>query len=520
MKKTLALLLSIMLVLSLTSSFAETRKVSDEKVTLNVATLVNDGEPASKDVLFWNYFEDITNTHVEFEDFLVSAWADKKNVIMASGEMPKAFLGHVQFTDDDLVNFGQNGIILPIQDYITPEIMPNFSKYMAEHPEWKAAITAGDGNIYSVPRIFTVGAGSFYIPDVPYINQEWMEKLGFGDLSFDESWTLEQFEEILTAFKEKDPNGNGLQDEIPWSFANGGKNAMLWANSFGIVLDRVTNLYVDNNVVKFGPTQEGYKAFVTWLNGLYQKGLIDVESFTQSNQVFNAKCKNDPRIIGVCSGWRDNLWSYNDDDHSYRAIMPLNSGIADPAIYADPEFILMRCGFTLTSTCDNPELYLKWADNMLDPSISLSINTNQYPGEHIQYNEDGTYTQLRLLDWSKEGERSFMPGNVSRLDILTKDTFDKQDKFAPVVIQKNPLDEKYMPVISKTITRLPGSLWLSSEDAQEVDIYRTDIDAYVLDSFARWITEGGIDAEWDQYVKQLEQMGANRMVEIYQGYIK
>lgn len=43
-----------------------------------------------------------------------------------------------------------------------------------------------------------------------HINQEWLKTLG---MSMPENF--EEFVEVLKAFRDKDPNGNGISDEIP-----------------------------------------------------------------------------------------------------------------------------------------------------------------------------------------------------------------------------------------------------------------------------------------------------------------
>lgn len=54
----------------------------------------------------------------------------------------------------------------------------------------------------------------------------------------------------------------------------------------------------------------------------------------------------------------------------------------------------------------------------------------------------------------------------------------------------------------------------SSEEFQELPTLTTDIDGYVRTNRAKWITEGTIDEEWDGYLKQLNDMGLERLVQI------
>ena len=43
-----------------------------------------------------------------------------------------------------------------------------------------------------------------------------------------------------------------------------------------------------------------------------------------------------------------------------------------------------------------------------------------------------------------------------------------------------------------------------------------DIYKYVKECWANWIVNGGIDKDWDGYIAQLNQMGLERLMEIYQ----
>ena len=56
----------------------------------------------------------------------------------------------------------------------------------------------------------------------------------------------------------------------------------------------------------------------------------------------------------------------------------------------------------------------------------------------------------------------------------------------------------------------------SSEEQTEVNTLRTDIEKLWKTNQARWITGAGdIDREWDDYVKQMKNMGIDRYVELH-----
>ena len=56
----------------------------------------------------------------------------------------------------------------------------------------------------------------------------------------------------------------------------------------------------------------------------------------------------------------------------------------------------------------------------------------------------------------------------------------------------------------------------TNEENEELPTLIADIDKYVESTRALWVTEGGADEGWDEYVKQLNAMGLERLMEIYQ----
>ena len=72
-----------------------------------------------------------------------------------------------------------------------------------------------NGNIYSIG--YAAKDPCQYQPDEMYVYRPWLDKLGL-----DIPETTEEFYQMLKAFKEQDPNGNGVADEIPFSATPGG----------------------------------------------------------------------------------------------------------------------------------------------------------------------------------------------------------------------------------------------------------------------------------------------------------
>src|SRR5690625_8007954 len=87
---------------------------------------------------------------------------------------------------------------------------PNISKVLDENPDIRKGLTFPDGNIYSIPTVYSPDFSSLLIGAKGWVNGDWLEWL-----DMDNPETTEEFYEYLKAVKETDLNGNGEQDEIP-----------------------------------------------------------------------------------------------------------------------------------------------------------------------------------------------------------------------------------------------------------------------------------------------------------------
>ena len=122
-------------------------------------------------------------------------------------------------------------------------------------------------------------------PDNLFINKKWLDKLGL-----EMPTTTDEFYQVLKAFKNGDPNGNGKADEIPFSFL--GNYANVDINSlFGSwgVIDRPEHVMIKDGEVLFTPAEDGYKQGLVFFRKLYAEGLIDGEAFTHNMQQYRGQ---------------------------------------------------------------------------------------------------------------------------------------------------------------------------------------------------------------------------------------
>ena len=232
--------------------------ISPEKISV---TMMRSIDPSVETPLFtklwFERMEEKTNIHIECIDIPSSAWAEKRNLALVSGDYSDIFYGMGTFSLADEAKYGSQGILIPLNKLIE-EKAPTFREIMAESELVRNSITHSDGNIYSLPylgRSTTTNEFGKIMTEAPYfsINMKWIKNLGL-----DVPTTVEEYYNVLKAFKEQDPNGNGIQDEIPflcWGLNSPSfREALAWFGVFAGIAE-------DNGTVYYGQATEEYKEF-------------------------------------------------------------------------------------------------------------------------------------------------------------------------------------------------------------------------------------------------------------------
>jgi putative aldouronate transport system substrate-binding protein len=58
----------------------------------------------------------------------------------------------------------------------------------------------------------------------------------------------------------------------------------------------------------------------------------------------------------------------------------------------------------------------------------------------------------------------------------------------------------------------------SAADNNTMSLNNTSMMSLALSKWSQWITKGGIDSEWDAYVKNIGKTGVEKNIEIMQKY--
>lgn len=460
--------------------------------------------------------------NIEWQVYYAGDWSEQKSLLLASGDLPDAFFGSIALTASDIAQ--NKSYFVDLTDLV-PENMPNLSKILEEDGEMKAICTDREGKIMSLPKKLPLRPE--VCGNVAYINQEWLD-----NLNLETPTTYEELADVLKAFAAEDADGDGdPTNEIPFSgnagttvLSNDMRNIL---SPFGTMVSRDNN-YMGvnkNGEAVFMPVQENYKEAVKWMRDLWEAGAIDPEYFTQDSSMFTSKKQAEGGSqVGLIFGWTaDAEAGLNVGQFSLLEAVEGYDGthyVENAANYLD----ISDRELVITTACSDPAKLLQWADLMYDDLVSVETFYGSIP-DQLADNGDGTYTVLVPEDgssldtsaWSnsfRDHGPKYMHEEFAENVILPEDQGDG------VKLGEDEVNAKY--VTDDKNVGLP-MLQYTDDELNRISAISTDIYSYVEAQYAHWVTEGGIEDEWDAYIEQLNAMGLEELVSIqvtaYEAYL-
>ncbi|MCI8623737.1 MAG: extracellular solute-binding protein [Provencibacterium sp.] len=444
------------------------------------------------------------NIEIKWELVPDASLTEKKNLALSTGDVPDVMINVLNDTD-----IQKNAkLFLALDEYT--DYTPNMNKILESDKNVSDFMKLSDGHYYSLAFWHEKPYEGAY-SDL-YINQDWLDACGLEMPN-----TIEEFEAMLVAFKTKDPNGNGQADEIPFSFIQNHQYFGLYSlyTPFGVV-DQTSRLDIKDGQVYFTANNDAWKEGTKWIASLYAQGLMDVEGFTQDRSMLFSKGKSDPVMLGSLFAFLIDNVVGADRVPSYSYCLPLESVTGDGSrVYRYINNPIAARGYSAVSkNCKNPERLIYWLDLNLEPDYSLQ-NTYGSFGQQLIDSTDAAYTYEFAIapDGMSQDDYRFKGAPAGFPSYIPADLYATL-KPAPDVARKI----SYMEATSDYLTKESIPLVLfTDEESKELATMQTSIQDYVLQKQAAWITgQADIDAEWDSYLSQLQAMGVDRYVQIYQ----
>lgn len=279
----------------------------EEKTTFRILQVQNHAVENYETNAFTQWLEEQTNVHIEWQTAPLDEAQATLSLRLASGDYPDIIM---DFNPSPSVIqlYGSQGMFLPLNDLIEQHA-PMTKLHWEEYPAARVASTAPDGNVYSLPAINDCYHCSMAAK--LWINQEWLDTLGL-----EMPQTTEEYADVLRAFKDGDPNGNGEADEIPLSGSTDlwhGSPDMFFMNSFIYHPGNKLRLIQDGGQVVPIYAQEAWREGIKYLAGLHAEGLLSADIFTNDRDQARAlgNGRDGTAILGSApGGWFGEFMTY------------------------------------------------------------------------------------------------------------------------------------------------------------------------------------------------------------------
>ena len=450
--------------------------------------------------LFFVEMEKRTGLHFAFQRYddakMYDSW---KAGLTAGGDLPDV-LFKAALTEQETLRLYEAGVLIDLRPLLE-ENAPNLSALLREHPDWAREITLPDGAVAALPLLDPLQNNNLI-----WINRTWLT-LCRKEMPTDAA----SLADVLRAFRTMDPNRNGRDDEVPLTFTG------LWdlrflQHAFGLVLNDYYLCADEAGRVTCGLTDPRCRAWLEWLHGLWEEGLLDRFGFSTPDTMRRITDTEAAIPYGVIFGPSPLQLLPSGSAEHYELLQPLVwEGTQS---YRSLLGAVTKGTFAVTSACKDPAAVLRWVD--------------------LLYSEEGCFLAhagLEGRDWERLSDGSWswlMDANEVMNTVLTEDTIadgGPAPGYVPVSYQINFDDAATRRTVSAVSDfsvhvrePMPQVCLTAAEDARLAEIWPAI--QRMAETRMTWFITGDQplnDETWNAFCEELDSLGMPEAVRIWQG---
>ncbi len=409
--------------------------------------------------------------------------AEKLNLLLASNEPIDIFVGNIGA-------FRDNGAIQPLND-----LLDKYGSHIRElwPKEWASAwdaVTDKEGKIWAIPQVPQLAEKTIFL------RSDWLAKL---NLTMPK--TIEEYETVLKALKEKDPAGAG--QTIPIVTNMTGLNLALSAGfmdvGYGPWMDQ-------DGKVKPPEVNPGYKDFIAKMAEWYQKGYIYKETFTLNTERTRELIKQNrvgSAIIhySVVTNIQSDL-----QQKTPEALYEVAGELKGPKGNITTMSGLSPYGWMLNKKSKNPEAAIKFIDWIHSDIENYLLIMYGIKDKHWKYTDEANHVFERLnQDYAGE--------------YLTASTFAYTVQFAPSDPASKP-EYDFLGKYSGDTSRVKNPATADVDylyDQQEISDklpHIEDINRMIEEEVVKFIMGARPMSDYDKFVQELYSAGLDKWIEV------
>ncbi|MBP3361589.1 MAG: extracellular solute-binding protein [Clostridia bacterium] len=447
-----------------------------------------------------------TGITVEYQHPAQGQAAEKFNIMMSSTNLP------------DIVEYNwtkypggpgkaiQDGKIVRLNDYVD-KYAPKLKAYLEENPDVAKLCMTDDGDIFAFP--FIRSTKKLCISQGLVVRKDWLEELGIA-----EPETIDEWEAMLTAFKEK-KNAEYPLDMNTWPFTVGA-----FSGAYGTPMA----YYVENDTVKYGPYEPGFKDFLLKMNDWYEKGLITPDVSSVAGNIIDSDLMTGKAgaVFGALGGGLGKWLAAAPKDGFDLAGVKypvLNKG--DKPKFNASQLITPGTFTAITTSCKDPDAAAKFLSYGYSDEGAMLFNFG-IEGESYTM-EDGYPKYTDTITNNSEG---FAMSNMLAQYV--------QSYMGGAFIQDERYMEQYASLPQQQdawakwseddgLVRTEPYLYYSNEKSTELVKKTTAVDTYVNEAVCKFIMGLEPMEKYDSFISELKNRGIDDVLsakqEAYERYL-
>ena len=456
----------------------------------------------------WNLAVEKTGIDLEFMSVSMIVAVEKYNIMIASGEYSD-LIHHSMFNYTGGYDSAiADGVYLNINDY-AEEYAPNYLRAISSSEANRKDAYTDSGNLAGFFRLTETPENNWV---GPLMRSDWLE-----DLNLEEPTTLDEWETILTAFREQKTGGVGPLE----MYMAGTPICNAFVGTYGCSGYYNDYLIQVDDTVQFSAISDGYRDYLERMHSWFSAGLINEDFVTNAHYL-------EPDYGRVLLG-KTGAFVAN---YAHAGTAMAEDGTAPEG----SSFVMLKYP-KLNDIDPDYVMYNPLNASCLKGSVGDAITTGcEYPVEAVQfmnwfYTDEGkqaaNYGQEGLTFEYVDGQPQYTDMIVNNpeysIDITTRIYLCMEGPSVIFDAATDALAEPEQLAYKEIwhnggIYNIPSTVTLNTEEGNEVREIYGDIETQVQEFTTSVITGSSelTDATWENFVSTIKSMNVDRFVELNQ----
>jgi putative aldouronate transport system substrate-binding protein len=456
---------------------------------------------SNEENLAWQEIEKNTGINIEWTHPVIGQEAEQFSTMIASQDLPD-LLGDANRYPGGFLKGEADGAYIDLTDLI-PQYAPDYYSIVTANDEIKRQFAQEDGRFIHFEGVRPVDLE----PAPPWcrisLRSDWLEEFGM-----EIPWTYDE----LAAYFEKVKTEKGV---TPFSYfpVDHWMNEILTGG-----YDVKPDFMVWDNKITHGKIQEGWRDYLVMMADWYAKGYISPDFSTPYDESRDYGLLSSGQL-GMAVGSTDVLYNFvNSANGSFEASpLPYPRKTRDQVIHTAPRSNYTQGWETcVSSQSENPELAVKFMNYLFTDEGSHLLNYGPEGVTHTMVNGKPQFTDAYMnpTDFTFEAAGYIMKAHFATKrgipDHILGEAMGSANSAGLAMRTMWSDDETAL-----TDIHLPP-LKLTSDENNENATLMSDINTYMNEFAALFITGERTEADWDSYIETVKSLGIDRAIEIHQ----